>query len=356
MASLVQPSLVNEPFGDPGLYVDFRFGRRALLFDLGDLQALVPRKLFRVSHVFVSHMHLDHFNGFDRLLRVCLGRPTPLSLVGPAGFIDRLQHKLSAYTWNLVVENAVDFVITGAEFDGQRLARAAEFHSREGFRRCDLTPTALLAGVLLDEENFQVRSAVLDHGVPSLAFAFAEKLRVNIWKDRLARLGLAVGPWVEEIKKAIRRGDPDETPVAALRTGRHQQKTTVSLGELRAAGAFRLEPGEVFAYVVDVSYHEHNAAGIVELARGARTLFIEAVFLNEDAHIAALKRHLTTVQAGALARKAGVGRVVPFHFSPRYLDDADRLRRETEDAFTGIIGADTGYADATGTTQSAIGE
>ncbi len=356
MPSLVQPSLVNDPFGDPGLYVDFRFGRRALLFDLGDLQALVPRKLMRVSHVFVSHTHLDHFNGFDRLLRVCLGRSAPLSLVGPPGFVDRLRHKLAAYTWNLVVENAVDFVIAGAEFDGQGLVSAAEFHSRDGFRRRDLAPPGLPAGVLLDEENFQVRGALLDHGVHSLAFAFAEKLRVNIWKDRLARMGLAVGPWVEEIKRAIRREDPDDTTIAALLTGRDRQETVVSLGDLRAAGAFRLEPGEVFAYVVDVSYHERNATGIIDLARGARTLFSETVFLNEDATIAARKRHLTAAQAGTLARRAGVGRVVPFHFSPRYLDDENRLRRETEDAFAGLIDADVPYAEPTGAAQSAIGE
>lgn len=339
MTPLVQARLVNDPFGDAGLYLDFRFGRRAILFDIGDIHALAPRQLSRISHVFVSHAHMDHFSGFDRLLEVCLARRVRLDLFGPPDLIERVEHKLRGYTWNLVAHNATDLVIGVAELHGSRIGAAAEFHTRESFARRAVPPPDLPEGVLLDEAEFRVRAATLDHGIPCLAFAFEEKRRINVWKSRLTRLGLPVGPWLTELKAAVRRDAPDDTPIAVSWTegGRRHDKV-VLLGRIKEE-ALRIMPGEKIAYVVDAGFGDTNAARIVDLVERADILFIESVFLDEDRALAAQKYHLTAAQAGTLGRRAGVLRIEPFHFSPRYVGRAMDLRHEVDKAFVGDLPA-----------------
>jgi len=93
-ASIFHPALLNDPFGDPGVFVDCIFTNRALLFDLGDLRNMPGRKLLRVSDVLVTHAHMDHFFGFDHLLRLTLGRGKTIRLFGPQGFTRQVEHKL----------------------------------------------------------------------------------------------------------------------------------------------------------------------------------------------------------------------------------------------------------------------
>jgi ribonuclease Z len=326
MTWLVQSSLVNEPFSDPGLLIDFRFGRRALLFDLGDNTPLSPRQLLRVTHAFVSHTHMDHFSGFDRLLRVCLHRTAPLCLIGPAGFGDRVEHKLKAYTLNLLDEQSCDFVITVAEFGDNGVDGAYEFRAREAFRRRAKPYVGLQPGILLDEDEFRISGAVLDHGIPCLAFAFEEKVRVNVWGEGLKALGLPIGPWLKEAKRAVRRGEPDDIRIVV------GGDRSIPLGVLKQH-ALRSALGQKIAYVVDVASHDRNIEKIVALAKAADQLFIEAAFLDADAEIAAQRCHLTARQAGEIARRAGVARFVPFHFSARYHAREEELRAEAARAF-----------------------
>lgn len=324
------PCLVNGPFDDPGVYVDFLFERRALLFDLGDVSALSPRKILRLTHIFVSHTHIDHFIGFDQVLRLCLGREKRLHLFGPPGFTTRVEHRLASFTWNLVESYPTDFTVVASELHPDGGCITAEFHCCRGFRReCERTEQ-LSGNILLDEETFRIRTAFLDHKTVSLAFALEEKCHVNIMKNRLTELGLSTGQWLAELKRAIVRGEGDDTRFRAWWQGAAGvEERHYPLGELKRM-ILNVVPGQKIAYVTDAAYTPANAARIIELAQGADYLFIEATFLHEEHERARERHHLTALQAGQLARQAGVARVIPFHFSPRYRGMEEKLRQELE--------------------------
>ncbi len=332
MKPLFHPSLVNGPFDDPGLYIDFLFEKRAILFDLGDLHLLPPRKILRVSHVFVSHTHMDHFCGFDRMVRILLARDKRLQLFGPPGFIDRVEHRLASYTWNLVDTNPVDFTIIAWEFDGENL-RSARFRCRNRFFREQEVVSSTADGVLLDDESFRIRSMTLDHRIPCLAFTLEEKYHVNIMKNRLLEQGFPVGPWLTELKTAVLRGDHDNGLFRVWwRKDGTVQERFIELGILKEE-ILRIVPGQKLTYVTDVACSVENVARIRELAAGSDCLFIEAMFLHKDEERAREKYHLTARQAGTLAREAGVERVIPFHFSAKYTGHGEELLREVEDSF-----------------------
>jgi ribonuclease Z len=333
MRPLFHPVLVNDPLGDPAVFVDCLFGRRALLFDLGDIRALAPRKILRVSDVFVSHAHMDHFFGFDWLLRLCLGRRHEVRLFGPPGFLAQVEHRLLGYTWNLVAGYETDFTVHATECAPDGTARRARFRCRAAFRREDETAFRVCDGVLREEEGFRVRGVFLDHKTPCLAFALEESEHLNVWKNRLDELGLPVGPWLQEFKRAVRRNEPDATPIhVRWRERGGCREREIALGELRRT-ALRIVPGQRIVYVTDAVHSVDNARRIVDLARGADVLFIETPFLEKDAKRAADKYHLTAHQAGALAHAAAVKTVIPFHFSPIYDDHGLALRGELFAAF-----------------------
>ena len=336
------PYLVNGSVGDPVLFVDCLFQHRALLFDLGDIKALPPRKMLRVSEVFISHAHMDHFIGFDWLLRILLGREKDLRLFGPLGIIDQVEHKLRAYTWNLVHNYLSDFTLHVIELEEDEAARRASFRCRSAFQRQDEAMQSCLGNILVQEPGLLIRCVLLDHGgIPCLAYALQEPAHVNVWKNRLQELGLPVGPWLRELKQAVLRDAPWDSLIrVAWREDNIGREKFVSLADLKPA--LRIVPGQKIAYVTDVAWHEDNVRKIVELASNADLLFIETAFLERDAAHGQRKFHLTARQAGQIAQTAHVGGVIPLHFSPRYVgDDRAALCAEVAAEFDGkVLGND----------------
>jgi ribonuclease Z len=322
MTPTFHPRLVNGRFGDPALFVEILHRREALLFDMGDLSALSTRDLLRVSHVFVTHMHMDHFIGFDRLLRVNIGRQKVIRIVGPEGVCERIHHKLQGYDWDLAerYEAELVFVVTALSESG--LPRGARFRFKRRFAW--EVPVPLPA---LGAEGFEVHTAFLEHHGICLGYALTEPAHANVWRNRLDDLDIGPGPWLQRLKKAILAGAGDETLIG-LPDGRH-----LPLGELR--GLVSIGPGQKVAYVTDVADTAANREAIAELASGADLLFIESRFAAADSDQAKQRAHLTTKAAGEIARAAEARRVEPFHFSPRYEGGGEMMIGEVMSAFEG---------------------
>ena len=325
MRPTLHPRLVNRRFGDPALFVETLFRHEALLFDLGDLSPLSSRDLLRVTHIFVTHMHLDHFVGFDRLLRAHIGRDKRIVLVGPDGFIAAVAHKLGAYTWDLVDRYVADLVLDVIEIRSAEELKTARLRFRSGFAEEPLAPPDWSPGPVLHWPEFSVRVAILEHHGPSLGFAVQEPLHINVWRNRLEEKGLETGHWLQPLKRAIAEGAGDETPIA-LPDGQVRP-----LGELR--DLVSVERGQKIAYVTDVKDTPGNRAAITELARDADTLYIEATFSAADRYLSIARAHLSTTAAGEIGRAANVRRLEPFHFSPRYEGEEGRMLAEVYAAF-----------------------
>ena|SRR3990172_481617 len=333
MKPIFHPHLVNNPFGDPALYIDFLFEKRAMMFDLGDISVLAPRKILRLSHIFASHTHMDHFMGFDRIVRICIGRGKCIHLFGPENFVDQVGHKLAGYTWNLVRNYETDFTIIANEYHEDGKIIKAQFHCQQAFRKEHEEVFHADTGILLEEDTFLVRAVHLDHKIPCLAFALEEKKHINVWKNRLDETGLPTGAWLRELKAAVLSEKPDDLQFRAWwKEDNNLKERYFPLGELKDR-FLEITPGQIIAYVVDTIYHEQNINRIVELARDADMLFIEACFLQDEIQHAAKRYHLTTHQAGTLGNMARVKRIIPFHFSARHLNNEATLRQEVSDAF-----------------------
>jgi len=324
------PRLINGPFDDPGLFIPFFFQKRAFVFDLGNLNCLPPKDLLKISHAFVTHTHMDHFIGFDHLLRILLGREKNLALFGPSGFLKNIEGKLAGYAWNLVDNYDYPLSLQVTEVHpAYTLCR--NYRCRDRFQPAQEPITRPFDGVLHEEPAVKISAVILAHKIPCLGLSIQERFHVNIIKDGLKRLDLEPGPWLTTFKQALyNRTDPATT--FNVQTAARPAGKLFRLGEL-AGQIAKITPGQKITYITDVVYSDANIEKITAFAGNSDQLFIEAAFMEADRKIAAGKHHLTARQAGELAARAAARRFSIFHFSPRYLGRENLLYQEAAEAF-----------------------
>ena len=327
MSTSLRPRLVNGRFGDPALFVEFSHEREAVLIDCGDLSVLSARDLLRIGTVAVSHMHMDHLFGFDALLRVNVGRDARIDLFGPEGFADRLGHKLQGYTWDLVHRYENELVLRVAELIAPERLRHFRFRQSRRFAAEELGEDDAPGGTVCETPRWRLTAAILEHHGPCLGYALEEPQRINVWKNRLEARGLEPGSWLKTLKQAVRKGMPDYTNISLPDGSR------VPLGALR--DLVSSERGTKIGYATDLRDTPGNRAALARLCSGAHVFFIEASFAAGEEERARDRAHLTTTAAGEIARGAGARRVEPFHFSPRYEGEEERLLGEVQAAFAG---------------------
>jgi len=316
--------LLNGQTGDPALLLTLRWHGRSLLIDAGRIDRTPASVLLPIERVFVSHAHMDHFMGFDQLLRVFLARDITLELYGPEGIADCVQGKLAGYVWNLTDEYA--FAVDVVEIGEAHLQRW-RFAAAHRFAREDMGRQAY-RGPIFEDDVLLVRAAPLDHRITSMAYAVQEHSHLNVRREALEAMGHRAGRWLGTLKTAVREGASPDTPIEIA------PGTQRPLGEL--ADALLVETrGQKIAYVVDAVFSAANAARVVDLARGADVFYCESPFLDEDIDQATKRYHLTAGQAGAMARAAAVRRLNVFHFSPRYEGRYGEIVAEAQDEFAG---------------------
>ncbi|QWR77573.1 ribonuclease Z [Candidatus Magnetomonas plexicatena] len=295
---------INNPFEDPAVYVRLRCLRHTFLFDCGDISALEPAEILKIATIFVTHMHIDHFIGFDLILRLVLGRDMPLTIYGPLGIIHAVENKLKGFTWNLIKDYPIKIEVF--EITENSMSHAG-FYAESGFEKI-VKPELPFNRTIYNEDGITVNAEIFDHGIPVAGYSLSEESHININKDELLRRGFETGPWLTGFKKAIRNNSNDFTVTL---NGKTYTKDDLS-------SLVMITEGQRVSYITDIAPTDENISKAIELSRDSDILYIEAFFLKEDHERALKRKHLTTAHTGHIAKAAGAKHIELIHISPKY--------------------------------------
>lgn len=251
------------------------------------------KSINRISCIFISHLHADHYLGLPGLLSSMdlLGRVPPLTIYCPKGLDEFLE---------------TNFRISAA---------------RPSYPIHWVFTDTREPALLMETAKLQVFSFPLRHRVPCTGFWFKEKLSVRKFDKNLLKKYFVTPEEIVAIKNGADYTAPDGLfyPNAEI---------TIAPNVPRS-----------YAYCSDTAYMPELGTFL----RGTDVIYHEATFGNDLEERAKATAHSTSVQAARVALAAGAGRLVIGHFSSRYtdadvlVDEARTVFGATEKAVEGLV-------------------
>tara|TARA_A100000164_G_scaffold184345_1_gene163778 strand:- start:6147 stop:7055 length:909 start_codon:yes stop_codon:yes gene_type:complete len=243
-------------------------------------------KFARIQHIFISHLHGDHFYGLIGLISTfrLLGRSKPLHIYGPRGIKEIITIQLKmAKSWT-------DYPLY--------------FHELFSLKR----------ETIYEDDVVSVSTLPLDHRVYTNGFLFTTKSinrKINI--------------------EAVKDLDLDPDHYDQLQQGHSIELSDGTIKENKKL-TFDSKPIKKYAYCSDTAYNKE----LISMIMGADLLYHEATFLEKHADLAKKTKHSTALQAAKIAKAAKVKKLVLGHFSNRYPNKEDFIK-EASQAFDSIF-------------------
>ncbi len=243
-------------------------------------------KFARIKHIFISHLHGDHYFGLVGLISTfrLLTRETDLHIYCPKGLkeVIILQMKLSDSWTNYKLI----------------------FHEL----------TATTSELIFEDDKVEVYTIPLDHRIYTNGFLFREKpgdRHLNMSAVMEANIEMA---YFRKLKQGF-----DVT-----------NKDGVLIDNLKVTTA--PTPSKSYAFCSDTAYNE----SIIPIIKHVDVLYHESTFLEQNAKLAPKTKHSTAKEAATIAKKANCGTLILGHFSTRY-NDLTEFKSEAESIFEPVF-------------------
>lgn len=248
-------------------------------------------KFSRIRHIFISHLHGDHFFGLVGLISTfrLLGREADLNIYGPKGIkkVITLQLKL------------------GKSWTNYPLL----FHELKSNR----------SQLIFEDEKITVHTIPLDHRIYTNGFLFKEKIgerKLNIDAVRKANVDMSYYQKIKQGSDVLnKKGD------------------LIPNDEL----TFDPDPPKSYAFCSDTVYFK----GYIQLIKKVTVLYHESTFLKEHEYLCQRTKHCTATHAATIAKEAEVRKLILGHYSTRY-KSIEYFKEEAQQVFDNVALADDG--------------